>query len=607
MNPLPISPNVSRAKFTRAVLHMLAFAVCMLASALILVANTQTKIEQQNDEGTIQDTSRKKGLVRGRVLYEDTRRPLRRVQVGMYDPANRTGRRHLIAWTNGRGEFQFKNVPTGKYFVTVSAPGIIRSGPFDSEEAQKDLTSVTVGSTPQTEVVVRVKRGGAISGKVTYADGDPVVNASIRPFRKKDGKWIPVHVGGPSTDRVLTDERGVYRISGLSPGEYLVGAAEEKMGIELTERDDPNGGSLINRGLLPATYYDGAPSLSSAKELRVEAGDEQTGINITLIERPVHSISGIVILKGDNRPVARARLSLKRKDEELASSSDLEEPVVNSDEAGRFTFDEVCEGVHTLTVTPPQPNRGRYWEDQSASQANADPTQKFVARQLDLITAGADLANVIIEVSTGRRVSGVVTVDGEKSLPRNIFVGLEPADGERRDQLSSSTQTDGIFTIAGVPSGRYSVRTAVPPNNEYYTKSVMHGRSDLTREPLTIKEDEDISNLRIVISPDVALLSGRVLASDGKSPKRGVAILFVSADSVEQKTIGRRMFGFTNADGGFRVSGAPGDYLAIVMRPGEGYYQLRGDELISRAAKAQRITLQPGENDRIDLVLPSEK
>jgi len=173
----------------------------------------------------------------------------------MYDPTSRTRRRHWTAWTNGRGEFQFKNLPAGKYFVTVDAPGIIRSYLFGSEEAQKDLTSVIVDGTPQGDLVIRVRRGGALSGKVTYADGDPVVNASMTLIKKKDGKLVPFYVGGPSTDRVLTDERGVYRISGLSPGDYLVRAAEQKMGIELTAQDDPDGGNLINRSLLICTRW----------------------------------------------------------------------------------------------------------------------------------------------------------------------------------------------------------------------------------------------------------------------------------------------------------------------------------------------------------------
>jgi hypothetical protein len=604
MNLPRTHPNASYAKFyIHAVIHMLVMPIWLLASPLISDAGAQTKVEQQKDEGTIERTSPKKALVRGRVVYEDTRRPLRRVEVMIYDPANKSRGTRLMAWTNGRGEFQLKDVPAGKYFVVVTAPGIIRSDLFDPEAAQGDLTSITVDGNSQSDVVVRVKRGGAVSGKVTYADGDPVINASIRVLRKRDTKWISVYVGGRSTDRVLTDERGVFRISGLLPGEYLFGAAEEKLGIELTAQDDPGGGRLLNRALLPATYYDGATSLSSATVLRVESGDEQTGINITLVERPAHSISGVIRFKGENLPVARARISLHRKDAELARGSDLEEPVVNTDDEGRFVFDEVYEGAYTITVTPPKAYL-QYGDDRPALP---NPPKKFVAKHVELNVADSDLTNVIIEVSNGRRVSGVVSVDGEKSLPRKIFVGLEAADGENRDQLSVTTEPDGIFTLEGIPSGRYYLRTTVPPNNEYYTKSVMHGRSDLTREPLTIKEDEDVSNVRIVVSPDVAWLSGRVLTADGKSPRRGVTILFVSVDSVEQKSMSRRMYGVTNADGGFRVSGAPGEYFAIVVGAGEGIYQLRGDDLISRAAKAQRITLQPGENDRIDLVLPSEK
>jgi len=57
--------------------------------------------------------------------------------VMIYDPANKSRGNHLMAWTNGRGEFQLKNVPAGKYFVVVTAPGIIRSDQFDPEAAQE--------------------------------------------------------------------------------------------------------------------------------------------------------------------------------------------------------------------------------------------------------------------------------------------------------------------------------------------------------------------------------------------------------------------------------------------------------------------------------------
>jgi hypothetical protein len=584
---------------------MLIGTIVLLALAFMAAVSTQAQTPQQQNEVPAQSTSTKGSLVRGRVIYEDTRRPLRRVQVSAYDPASKGLGRHLMAWTNGRGEFQFKDVPAGKYFVAVEAPGIIRPGRLDAKEAQADVTTFTVDGTAQAEVIVRVKRGGAISGKVTYADGDPVVNASIRVLLKNDGKWIPVYTGGRYGDRSLTDERGIYRVSGLSPGEYLVGAAEEKMGIELTAQDDPEGGKMLNRALLSTTYYDGAVSLTAATLLRVEAGDENTDINITLAERSIYSVSGLVMLRGDQRPIARARISLKRKDEELNSNSYSEDMVVNSDEEGRFMFDEAPEGMYVMTVTPAREYRS-YREARPASEPKTAPVEKFAAKHQELNVAG-DVTSLIVEVSSGGRLSGVLSVDGGKPLPRTIFVFLESASRARLEQLSAQIQADGKFTLEGIPPGSYYLRTSVQPDGEYYTKSVMHGRSDVTREPLAVKEGEDIGDVRMVISADVARLSGQVLAADGKSPERGAGILFLPADPAEQKTMSRRMYGVTNADGGFRVSGAPGDYVAIVVRQGENAYMLRGDQLASRAAKAQRVTLQPGENSRLDLTVPSEK
>lgn len=607
-SPLPTRYDDVRPD-ARRLLYLFAIVVLMLIPAQTIVAAARVNTRQQKDEaGASRSEARGQSIVRGRVIYEDTRRPVRRVGVMLYDPAAKGRRINLMSWTDGRGEFQIKNVPAGKYFIQIEAPGIIRSGPFDSEEAQKEIATVTVDGTSKAEVVVRVKRGAAISGKVSYADGDPVLNASIILLRKKEGRWMPVFIGGRTNDHD-TDERGIYRISGLAPGEYLIGAAEEKMGIELTAQDDPEGGNVLNRALISTTYYDGATSTSAATPLQIMAGDEKTDINITLADRPVHSISGVVTLKTDNRPVSRARISLKRKDEEPDSVNYYQDPVVNSDEQGRFTVDEVLDGNYTLTVTPPQPLQQRYGYGQTTAPAPAhtDATRKFAVKQLEISVTGADLMNLLIEVSSGGRISGVMTMDGGKPLPPNTFVALEPSSGERRDHLSAPVQPDGSFTLEGVTSGSYYLRTFVQQTNKFYTKSVMHGRSDITREPLTVKDGEEISNVRMVISADVAQLSGRVLASDGKSPESGVGVMFISADPLEQKTMSRRMFGLTNAEGIFRVSGAPGEYLALIVRPGEDYYQLRGDALKLRAATAQRVTLQPGENTRLELVAPSAK
>lgn len=537
----------------------------------------------------------------GRVIYEDTRRPLRRVRVSIYDPAGKSTMRNFSAWTDGRGEFRITNVPTGRYFVVVEAPGIIRSGPYDSEERRKDLASVTVDGTNVAEVTVRVKRGAAISGKVTYADGDPAMNTSIKILRKQDGKWAPVYVGVGSNDRALTDERGMYRVSGLSTGDYLVGAAEEKWAIELSARDHPDGGNLLNRAQLAMTYYDGATNLAGATVLTINSGDEHKDINITLADRPVYTLSGTVTLKGNSLPIDRARVSLKRKDESAPFTSDLEEPVTNTDEKGRFTFDEVQDGTYTITISSPR------WYSRSDDFPTASQMgQRFVAKNLDLTVAGSDLTDLTIDVSGGSRISGIVAVEGGKPLPRSVIVY---ATSETKQAQSSSpirVQPDGTFTVGGVPSGVTYLKASVPPDNRYYTKSVAVGKTDLLRGPLVVKEDEDITNVRIVISPELALLSGRVLLSDGKTPQPGASVVLISTDPDQQKSTGGRIYGFTNADGAFRLSGAPGEYVAIAVRPGESVYQLPNDALRLRTPNPQRLVLLSGENAKVDLTIPEK-
>ena len=540
--------------------------------------------------------------VKGKVVYADSGRPLRRAQVTIYDPAERGRRRHLLAWTNGRGEFQIRDVPAGKYFVMVSAPGVLNSSPVAREEAQRELTSVTVDGTSQADVTVRVKRGGAISGKVTYADGDPAVNAAIRVLRQQDGRWIPVYPSGLSGDRVLTDDRGVYRVPGLPPGQYIVGAAEQKWGVELTERDDPDGGNLLNRALLTTSYHGGAMSPGGATQLGIAAGEEKEEIDITLADLRAHRLSGVVTLKADGSPVARARLSLKRSGEDPALASELEEPVANTDEQGRFTFDEVPDGGYTMAVSPPSSFARRPEDYPTGSRTGAG--RKFAPKEVEVTIAGADLLNLPVVVSGGGHISGVVRVEGGKPLPRTVLIAAEDAGGEGRGGPLSPVrvQPDGTFTLEGLPAGGVYLRASVPPDHKYYTKSVSLGRVDMSREPLVVKEDEGLTDVRIEISPGVAQLSGRVLASDGKSPVPGAGVLLVPADLDQQVARGRRMYGMSNADGSFRVGGAPGEYLVIVVRAADTMYQLSGEALKARAADAQRVVLQPGESKQMDLI-----
>jgi hypothetical protein len=110
----------------RSFLCLVVFVICLLASLTLTVAAQAQN--PRTDENQSRGSRPKQSTVRGRVIYEDSRRPLRRVQLTIWDPAGKNRTRPYDAWTDGNGEFQIVDVPAGKYFIDVSAPGIIHPG-----------------------------------------------------------------------------------------------------------------------------------------------------------------------------------------------------------------------------------------------------------------------------------------------------------------------------------------------------------------------------------------------------------------------------------------------------------------------------------------------
>ena len=72
-----------------------------------------------------------KSTIRGRVIYADTGRPVRRVGLMLLSAKKLDGGgKENAGLTNELGEFEIKNVVEGKYFISVSTPGVLT--PFSS-------------------------------------------------------------------------------------------------------------------------------------------------------------------------------------------------------------------------------------------------------------------------------------------------------------------------------------------------------------------------------------------------------------------------------------------------------------------------------------------
>ena len=129
--------------------------------------------------------------------------------------------------------------------------------------------------------------------------------------------------------------------------------------------------------------------------------------------------------------------------------------------------------------------------------------------------------------------------------------------------------------------------------------------ADLTRDPLVIGDGATVSDVRVVISPEAATLSGHVLTG-GNTPANGAWLFLIPADQSKWRARNFYLYAISKEDGSYSASGAPGDYLIIFLRAGDNPRAVNEAWIRSRAANAQRVTLLPKEHKTMDLTAPAQ-
>ena len=245
------------------------------------------------------------GSVTGMVVCDDTRGPARSAYVYLQAPISRKARfvapqEAFGGTTDADGAFTISNVTPGEYYVIVFFPGYISARDYlfpgaISADIQGTLpsfvkrVSVVAGATEHVEI--DLKRGGSISGTVTYSDGAPVPYVALTPkLKSKQGDFADLIGNGASH----TDSLGHYRIDGLPDGSYVVLGGIEGAMVPVFGGDQIGGsGSMIFAG--------GGMRPSKARVVAVSGAKEYTGVNITIPLSGVHEVSGAVAAEDGHR------------------------------------------------------------------------------------------------------------------------------------------------------------------------------------------------------------------------------------------------------------------------------------------------------------------
>jgi hypothetical protein len=298
--------------------------------------------------------------------------------------------------TDAAGRFFFRELSPGSYTIRANAFSGYLSGAYGASRPGGLAQSVVLERDDDRRggLTIRLWQAALINGRIIDEFGEPAIGMQVRSFRRTFSGGRARLSPGPTA---TTDDRGVYRFSGLTPGEYLVAlmftstsmpisavdaymqaasagsSAMEQLLNERTSSGAPfpstsgfrvgdhmfstsagRGGSLVPAPSddgpvmsVPTTFYPGATSVSQATVLTLASGEDRTGVDFQIKPRRAVSVSGVVT--GPDGPVTNVGVRLLISGaEEFASLFGTEAALTSTDAAGRFTFLGVTSGTYTL-------------------------------------------------------------------------------------------------------------------------------------------------------------------------------------------------------------------------------------------------------------------
>jgi len=437
--------------------------------------------------------------------------------------------------TNEQGNYKITNVPPGNYLVVTMAPAFV---PATNSSWGKTLVITKEEAVENLDF--SLMRGGVITGKITDADGRAVVEELVSAYLapQSDDNYQP-----PPYTR--TDDRGIYRIFGLPPGKYRVGAGQGATGSF--------GGS--GRGY-KLTFFPGATEFSQASIIEVTEGSEATGVDITL-GRPMtrYSARGRIVEAETGQPVPNVNYGLQTRMGASSFSSTISVGNV-SNQAGEFKLEGLTPGKYAIFIAP-QPN--------SALRADA----------VNFEIIDSDVNGLTVKTSKGASVSGVMVLEGtdDKAVQAklmNITLHAQVSGESWHSGVNHASKVgpDGAFVINGLPCGMVNFSRSY--NGRFH---IMRLERDGVEYPkgIEIKEDEQVSGVRLVMDYGSGTISGVVKLEGGTPPGASMFVTMVRVGvDPESITLWSERTTRVDARGQFMVEGlVPATYevSATMLNP----------------------------------------
>src|SRR6185436_12384179 len=164
------------------------------------------------------------------------------------------------------GAFAFSGLAAGAYGLTASRNGYWEGAYGRFRPNGPPMGLQLADGERRADVRIRVWKWGVIAGTVTDDAGEPIVGVRVRAMRSA---FLAGRRRLVTETSATTDDRGMYRIGGLLPGEYIIAvpSVQTTVPAEIAAAlEDPGQGGAAARSAMGAAGL-GARPLPSAVQV----------------------------------------------------------------------------------------------------------------------------------------------------------------------------------------------------------------------------------------------------------------------------------------------------------------------------------------------------
>ena len=480
------------------------------------------------------------------------------------------------AKSDATGRYRLTGLPAGQYQIMAIAPALVSSEGSGAPGYQFGKSVVLASGEDADDVDIKIVQGGVITGRVTDAEGKPVLEERIN-LQVVDQAGNPTNppVASWNFQMSQTDDRGIYRIYGLSAGRYRISVGSTEGGF--TSR---------NRTYYPMTFYGNTSDAAKASIVELQEGTEATNIDIRVGRATNTFIASGRIVDGENgQPIPGIRL--------MYGPAKPDQPFYG----GFIGLQTSARGEFRLEGLAP----GRYGVSASASFESAT----HYSDPLFFEIVDSDVLNLEVKATRGQTLSGVVVFEGSraKELQQNfatLRVGASvssPTYPRNAPSSSTAIAADGSFQLTGVRPGKARLYIAAMSNSALRGITILRaerGGVDVTQN-FEIQAGESITDLRIVATLGAGAIRGTVRIVGGELPPN-VRLLINTRRAGTPQGGG----GMVDARGRFLISSlTSGTYDVMLII--ESYGTTRRERPVK--PQTQTVTVVDGVETQVDFLV----